>query len=89
MYKKSAVEDTLKTKNVSARTTVTELKNLTKFTEYSITILAYTSKGNGVRAKFFIASTTEDRKYLISLPGSRFRHATWLDETKTAAREGD
>ncbi|XP_073231551.1 neural cell adhesion molecule L1-like, partial [Porites lutea] len=60
MYKKSASEDTLKTKNVSARTTATELKNLTKFTEYSITILAYTSKGNGVRAKFFTASTTED-----------------------------
>ena len=87
MYKKSASEDTLKTKNVSARTTATELKNLTKFTEYSITILAYTSKGNGVRAKFFTASTTEDRKYLISVPRSRFCHATWRDETKTAERE--
>ena len=87
MYKKSAGEDTLETKNVSARTTTTELKNLTKFTEYSITILAYTSKGNGVRAKFFTASTTEDSKYLISLPRRCFCHASWRDETKTAARE--
>jgi len=87
VYKTSAGEDTLKTKNVSARTTATELQNLTKFTEYSITILAYTSKGNGVRAKFFTASTTEDRKYLTSLPCSRFCHATLRDETKTAARD--
>ena len=49
---------------MSAESTATELKNLTKYTEYDVTILAYTSKGNGVRAKFFTVSTTEDRKYI-------------------------
>ena len=63
LYKKSFSQEKLKTKNVSAESTATELKNLTKYTEYDITILAYTSKGNGVRARFFTVSTTEDRKY--------------------------
>lgn len=62
LYKKSLIHEKLKTKNISAESTATELKNLTKYTEYDITILAYTSKGNGVRARFFKVSTTEDRK---------------------------
>ncbi|KAJ7390411.1 hypothetical protein OS493_025668 [Desmophyllum pertusum] len=51
-YKKSWSLDQLKSKNVSAQSTTTELKNLTKYTEYDVTILAYTSKGNGNRAGF-------------------------------------
>ena len=72
LYKKSSGLDELKFRNVSARSTTAELKNLTKYTEYDVTILAYTSKGNGVRAKFFTVSTTEDRKYTFSRHASTY-----------------
>ncbi|XP_022795633.1 uncharacterized protein LOC111334203 [Stylophora pistillata] len=62
LYKKSrSSQEMLRTRNVSAESTTVELKNLSKYTEYDVTILAYTSKGNGVRAKFFTVSTREDR----------------------------
>jgi len=62
LYKRSRSLDKLKSRNVSTPSTTVELKNLSKYTEYDVTVLAYTSKGNGVRAKFFTVSTTEDRK---------------------------
>jgi len=62
LYKRSRSLDKLKSRNVSALSTTIELKNLSKYTEYDVTVLAYTSKGNGMRAKFFTMSTTEDRK---------------------------
>ena len=62
LYRRSWKLDKLKSRNVSALSTTVELKNLSKYTEYDITVLAYTSKGNGVQAKFFTVSTTEDRK---------------------------
>ncbi|XP_068752195.1 uncharacterized protein [Montipora capricornis] len=61
LYKKSNSKDSLKTKNVSARAITTELVNLTKYTKYDIAILAYTSKGDGVRAKFIPVETAQDR----------------------------
>ena len=63
LYKKSrSSQEKLRSRNVSTESTTVELKNLSKYTEYDVTILAYTSKGNGVRAKFFTVSTKEDRK---------------------------
>ena len=64
MYKKSNSIEDVRAKNVSAVTNSTQLTNLTKFTKYDITILAYTSKGNGVRAKYFTVTTAEDRKFI-------------------------
>lgn len=63
LFKKSWSLEKLRSRNVSAESTTVELKNLSKYTKYDVTILAYTSKGSGVRAKFFTVSTTEDRKY--------------------------
>ena len=64
LYKKSHSQEELKENNVSAEVTATVLKNLSMYTEYNISILAYTSKGNGAHARFFTALTKEDRKSL-------------------------
>lgn len=64
LYQKSNSREDVRAKNVSAVTNSTQLTNLTKFTKYDITILAYTSKGNGVRAKYFTVTTAEDRKFI-------------------------
>ena len=54
------------TKNVTAPTTQVTLTNLNEYTNYSITVFAWTAKGGGNVSAPIIVITDEDSKYNVT-----------------------
>ena len=55
------------TRNVTAPTTNATLMSLNKYTNYSITVFASTSKGGGNKSAPIIVTTDEDSKFLFCI----------------------
>ena len=54
------------TRNVTAPTTNATLISLNKYTNYSITVFASTSKGGGNKSAPIIVTTDEDSKFMFA-----------------------
>ena len=55
-----------KTKNVTANSNQTTLTGLNKYTNYSITVFASTSKGGGNQSTPIVVITDEDSKFVLT-----------------------
>ena len=54
------------TKNVTAPSNQTTLTGLNKYTNYSITVFASTSKGGGNQSTAIVITTNEDSKFVMT-----------------------
>jgi hypothetical protein len=49
---------------VPANVTIAEITRLKKFSSYTVRVLAYTARGNGIASEPVVVSTDEDSKFL-------------------------
>lgn len=62
-------------KSVPPNLLKTVLKDLSKFTSYTIRVYAFTSSGNGVSSKAVSLRTQEDGEFMIEILGDNFSSA--------------